>query len=69
MCRPIFGVNVYVELLRKHVDLIAGGLALGWGVVVTLVEGAAPLAQHVSAEAAFSFAFVAMARWAYGASR
>lgn len=66
MCRDDFEVNVGVDLLRKHVDLVAGGLALGWGVLVTLAPGAAPLAAHVSPEAAFSFAMAALVRWGYG---
>ena len=59
-------MNRIVEQLRKHVDLIAGGLALGWGVLVTLVPGAAPLAGHVLPEAAFSFSLAALVRWGYG---
>ena len=55
-----------MDSLRKHVDLVAGALAFGWGTMVALAAAAAPLAEHVSPQAAYAFSLAALARWAYG---
>jgi hypothetical protein len=55
-----------MEFVRKHIDAMAGAASMGWGALVVLVPGAAPLAEYVSAEAAFAFGLLAFGRWYAG---